>query len=181
MSNLNPLFNFHSLHYNLMYATSNLYGFASYLPYLPIDSDLADKYSDIVDDGAGNFHDVAHPSQILFKWGDAEGDIENAIQNAMADIHTWQSSTQTEEEATAMNQPLNLFGLSYLCWDKYSIQDEQGNWVYIHPWAATGSPKMLNGMRREVLMGKLRTMAIIGATGAVAYYGGKYIKNRYNL
>lgn len=176
--------NVHSLHYNIMYATGNLYGLAEKLPYLPIDAPLADKYSDcvLVDSSSGQYiADVADTNKPLFKVNQAQDSVEGAINQALTLSDSWVAGVCSEEDAQAWNKELNFLGLPYMCWDKYAIKNVEGQCVYIHSWSDTNNKKILNGMRREILLGKILTVAKLGAVGYGGWYGWKYLKRNYRF
>jgi hypothetical protein len=173
-----------ALRYNLLYSTNNLFGVGNIVPFLKIAPECADRYADcvVVTDGSTqNVVDIADEKTVLFAYDTPSGDVESAIRTALYTINTYQAKIITEDEANEMNKELNLFGLSMLPWNKKAIMNADGQYVCIQKWVDDGYRKMLNPLRREVLMDKVMTVAKIGIVGAGAYYGGKYAYKKLKL
>lgn len=173
-----------ALRYNLLYASNNLFGLGIYSTITSIQPECADKYSDAVlvnPSGSGQYiADIGDETVPLWQ-GDPSTDVDKAIFNALYNVTSWRSSIIDDSQAEEMNSELNLFGMSLLPWDKYSIKNAQGQWVYIHSWVDTEHKKMLNPLRREVLMTKAMTVAKVGVVGAGLYYGSKYAYKKLKL
>lgn len=162
---------FHALHYNILSATGNIFGYGDVTP------ELATKYSDawIDDSVTPNIIRNLDGDELFVKNDTSDCPINEAIQNGLYNVHSYGKGVFSEEEAMAANNQLSLFGMSMLPWNRVSIQDREGNWVYLHSWGDAKAYKpMLNPLRREVLMDKVITMGKIAIAGGVVWYGGKY-------
>lgn len=180
----------HALHYNILYATGNLFGLGNYASIFAISPDLADQYADLVNNNGTDVIDPLYPSKTVFEFNNAPNSMLGQINAALVSIHTWQSSVISESEAEELNATLNLFGMKYLPWNAYALKDSTGSYVYMHGWSdsntdithieSANNVKMFNPLRREILMRKAQSVAILGAVGLTAYYGGKYLYKRIN-
>lgn len=172
-----------ALRYNILYASNNLMGLGKYVPFLSVTAECADRYSDAVLVGGGSDQYVADiGDETTPLWtGTASTDIQHAISQGLFTIGSLQGKIIDEDQANTMNSELNLFGMSFLPWDKYSIQNIQGQYVYMHGWADDGDKRMINPLRRDVLMTKVFTVAKVAGASALVYYGGKYAYKKLKL
>lgn len=154
----------HALHFNILYAL----GGGADLPFLGLydahGQSMIDRYSDFTFDGS-TWKDILTNEEIP-EWLNAIKSNPNLF---------WE--TLSEEEAMEKNREGSLFGMSYLPWTIYSCQNVDGTYTAHHLYGEdTIVP--LNPLRREVLMRKAQTVAILAASAYAVYYGFKYLRRK---
>lgn len=163
--------------YNLMYMTDNLFGLAKYLG-LDVASNVS-SYKFLGDayyvDGT-NWQDAL--GKVYFPLNGATTAFEGELNFLYLNL-AMMPFVVDAKTAEAGNEAYNLFGLPFLPWDALYLQNSTGDWVGMHAWADETELFLYNPLRKEVLMRKLRSIATLGAAGALLWYGGKYVMQKY--
>ena len=171
-----------AMYFQILWSTNSLFGAGSMIGMDladPSNKQLLQDYSDIVIDAGhkDGYHyiDPLYPDDPYWV---GQGLTDKLAINQVEDLWYFLGTTD-KETADKLNREYNLFGLPYLEWDKVALEDTNGDYAFSHQYGKDGK-QLFNPIRREVLMGKVKTVAILAGAGVGTYYGGKFALKKLN-
>lgn len=180
-----------ALKFNLLWATGgDLFGIGAYIDFQinnnHSDPNLSEEitlYSDKVQYNHNNnmyVDDALKPSTLSdlsigsTPSSDLDLSVLTAFQNQSASAETRiYSGYYSDSSALLINKKLNLFGLPFLPWGALVLKGDDGKY-YFRYYDNVENKIEFNPLRKEILLMKLQTIAILSGVGFVGYELLKY-------